>query len=109
MEQSSFDDFDAVLVIICFVIDVLVIKYILIIEQQKKALKIFGSRTYCTKKPFGYQVAHHGYFLLSCPGQIFNSFFYGKKTSVSNSTPWNNKHFLGNKLKLNNKKKFKKR
>ena len=29
------------------------------IEQKKKTLKIFGSRTWCTKKHFGYRVAHH--------------------------------------------------
>jgi len=38
-------------------------------EQQKKALKKFDPRTWCTKKPFGYRVIHHGYSLMSCPGQ----------------------------------------
>ena len=30
---------------------------------------MFGPGTWCTKKPFGYQVAHHGCLLTSCPGQ----------------------------------------
>ena len=39
------------------------------IGRQIKALKIFSLKTWCTKKPFGYRVAHHGYLLTSCPGQ----------------------------------------
>ena len=42
---------------------------VLFIERQKKALKKFGPRTWCTKKPFGYRVIHHGYSLMSCPGR----------------------------------------
>ena len=30
---------------------------------------MFSLKTWCTKKPFGYRVAHHGYLLTSCPGQ----------------------------------------
>ena len=26
-------------------------------------------RAWCTIKPFGYRVAHHGYLLTNCPGQ----------------------------------------
>ena len=37
--------------------------------NDKNTLKIFGPRTWCTKKSFGYRVAHHGYLLTSCPGQ----------------------------------------
>ena len=39
-----------------------------LLNDKKKAIKLFGPRTWCTKKPFGYQVAHHGYLLTSCPG-----------------------------------------
>ena len=39
------------------------------IERHKKALKIFCPKTWCTKKPFGYRVAHDGYLLTSYPGQ----------------------------------------
>ena len=35
--------------------------------NDKKTLKIFGPRTWCTKLSFGYRVVHHGYFLTSCP------------------------------------------
>ena len=42
---------------------------VLFIERQIKALKMFSLKTLCTKKPFGYRVAHHGYLLTSCPGQ----------------------------------------
>ena len=41
----------------------------------KKTLKIFGPRTWCEKKPFGHRIAHHGYLLMSCPGQYINKFF----------------------------------
>ena len=44
---------------------------LLFIERQIKALKIFSLKTWCTKMPFGYRVAHHGYLLTSCPGQLF--------------------------------------
>ena len=37
----------------------------------KNTFKIFGPGTWCTKKPFGYWVVHHGYLLTSCPGQEF--------------------------------------
>ena len=43
---------------------------VLLVERQIKALKIFGVKTWCTKKPFGYQVVHHGYTLKVCQGQI---------------------------------------
>ena len=39
------------------------------IDRQIKALKMFSPKTWCTKKPFGYRVAHQGYLLTSCPGQ----------------------------------------
>ena len=35
----------------------------------KKMLKIFGLRTWCIKN-FGYQIAHHGYLLTYCQGQL---------------------------------------
>ena len=31
---------------------------------------MFGRKTWCTKKPFGYRVAHHGYLLTSCQRQV---------------------------------------
>ena len=43
---------------------------VMFIERQIKALKMFSLKTWCTKKPFGYRVAHHGYLLTSCPGQL---------------------------------------
>ena len=39
--------------------------------MTKKTLKIYGLRTWCTKKPFGYRLAHYGYLLKSCPGLIY--------------------------------------
>ena len=42
-------------------------KYCLL-NDKKTALKKFDLRTWCTKKPFGYRVIHHGYSLMSCPG-----------------------------------------
>ena len=36
----------------------------------KKTLKLFGPKSWCTKKPFGYRVVHHRYFLTSCSEQI---------------------------------------
>ena len=33
--------------------------YVMFIKRLKKAIKIFDPRTWCTKKPFGHQVAHH--------------------------------------------------
>ena len=30
-----------------------------------KSAQILGPRTWCTKQPFGYRVAHHGYLLTS--------------------------------------------
>ena len=50
--------------------------YILFIERQKKAHKIFGPRTWCTKKLFDYRVTHHGYHLMSCPGQYVPRLFF---------------------------------
>ena len=41
---------------------------ILFIEEQKNALRMFSPKAWCTKKPFGYRVAHHGYLLTSFPG-----------------------------------------
>ena len=38
-----------------------VAKILEFIEGQKKTLKVFGPMTWCTKKPFGYRVADHGY------------------------------------------------
>ena len=35
--------------------------------MTKNTLKIFGPKTWCTKKPFGYRVAHHRYLLTSRP------------------------------------------
>ena len=32
-----------------------------LLNDKKKALKIFGPKVRCMKKPFGYQVAHHLY------------------------------------------------
>ena len=43
------------------------IQYQKIRYNKKKALKKFDPRTWCTKKPFGYRVIHHGYSLMSCP------------------------------------------
>ena len=43
----------------------------MIVYWTKNTLKIFDPWTWCTKKPFGYRVAHHGYLLTSCPGLIF--------------------------------------
>ena len=34
--------------------------------ERQSTLKLFGLRTWCTKKYFGYQVAHHEYLLTSC-------------------------------------------
>ena len=42
---------------------------------KKKALKIFSPRTWCAKKLFGYRVAHHGYLLTCCPGDILKLFY----------------------------------
>ena len=39
-----------------------------LLNNKKEALKIFGRRTWCAKKSFGYRVAHHGYLLTSFPG-----------------------------------------
>ena len=39
-----------------------------LLNTTKKALKIFDPKTQCTKKPFGYRVAQHGYLLISCQG-----------------------------------------
>ena len=33
---------------------------------------MFSPKTWWTKKPFGYCVAHHGFLLTSCPGQNAN-------------------------------------
>ena len=41
----------------------------LFIERQQNTLKNFGPRTWCTKKPFGYRVAHQNS-LTSYPGQF---------------------------------------
>ena len=41
------------------------VSLLLFIERQTKALKMFGPKTCCTKKPFGNQVLHRGYFLTS--------------------------------------------
>ena len=38
--------------------------------MTKNMLKIFGPRTWCTIKPFGYRVVHHGYLLMSCPTDV---------------------------------------
>ena len=38
--------------------------------NDKNTLNLFGPWTWCTKKPIGYRVAHHGYFLMSCLGQV---------------------------------------
>ena len=46
----------------------------LFIERQIKALKRIGPKTWCTQKPFGYRVAHHGYLLTPCPGLSLKSF-----------------------------------
>ena len=40
--------------------------------KKKKTPKTFGFRTWCTKKPFGYWVEHHGYFLTSFRRQILH-------------------------------------
>ena len=37
--------------------------------MTKNTLKKLGPRTWCTKKPFGYRVAHQNS-LTSCPGQV---------------------------------------
>ena len=42
-------------------------RYILFINRLKLTLKIFGLKTWYTKKPFGHRVAHNGYVLTSCP------------------------------------------
>ena len=50
----------------------------LFIERQIKALKIFSPKTWCTKKPFSYRVAHKGYLLTSFPEDTdtdFNNFY----------------------------------
>ena len=38
--------------------------------NEKNTHKMFGPNTCNTKKPSGYQVAHQGYLLMSCPGQM---------------------------------------
>ena len=48
---------------------------LLFIKRQTKALKMFVPKTWCTKKPFVYQVLHHGYLLTSCPGQSLTDIF----------------------------------
>ena len=45
--------------------------FILFIEPQIKALKLFSPKTCCAKKPFGYRVEYHGYFLTSCLGLVY--------------------------------------
>ena len=41
------------------VLNLTVLKYTLFVERQIKALKIiFGPKTWCTKKPFSYRIAH---------------------------------------------------
>ena len=45
------------------------IKHYYIIEQQKKALKIFGLRTWCTKNLSDIESYITWYLLTSCPGQ----------------------------------------
>ena len=36
-----------------------ILNNILFIKQEKMSAKIFGLKTWCTKKPFGYRVLHH--------------------------------------------------
>ena len=36
---------------------------VLFIKRQIKALKMLSPKTWCTKNPFGYRIAHHGYIL----------------------------------------------
>ena len=43
-----------------------------LLSNKIKTLKVFSPRTWCTKKPFGYLVPHHGYLLTSCPGHNIN-------------------------------------
>ena len=31
----------------------------ILLNEKKRALKILGPRTWCTKKHFGYRVVHH--------------------------------------------------
>ena len=45
------------------------INTVLFNERKIKALKMFNPKTWCTKKPFDYGFAHHGYLLTSCLGQ----------------------------------------
>ena len=44
---------------------------------------MFGSKTWCMKKPFGYRVAHHGYLLTSCPGLYVH--YYNKNLETKRS------------------------
>ena len=45
-------------------------KVIVYWTTKKNTLKMFGPRTWCMKKPFGYQVVHQGYLLTSCQWQL---------------------------------------
>ena len=37
--------------------------------NDKNTLKMLVPRTWSTKKPIGYRVAHNKYFLMFCPGK----------------------------------------
>ena len=51
---------------------------------ERKKAQIFGPRTWCTKKPFGYQ----GYSLMSCPGQTYQDYHYHYIIKGSASEPF---------------------
>ena len=50
--------------------------YYYLLSNNKKVLKIFSPKTWCTKKPFGYRVAHLRYLLTSCLGHITYIIFH---------------------------------
>ena len=61
---------------------------ITIVERQKSAQNIW-SLDLVHEEPFSYRVAHHGYLLKSCPGQLI----IVMRSSVRKNFGNQNKHF----------------